>query len=361
MAGKLTLPRRENEPMHELLIQYLAATMPLLVEAAAYVLGGFFAAGLVRALLPDELVARHLGGNSAGAVVKASLLGIPLPLCSCGVIPAAIGLRRQGAGRGPTAAFLVSTPETGVDSIAITWALLDPLMTLLRPLAAFVTATVTGLLINRLPDEAPVEASAVPACGCGTACTAPPARAALESRLRDGLRYAFTELLGDIGGWLLLGIAIAGLLTVLVPPQLLAPLFEQRALSLVIMLLVGIPLYICASASTPIAAALVLKGLSPGAALVFLLAGPATNAATITVVARFWGRRATLVYLASIAVCALALGWLTDQLYLWSGLDISRWVDSAVEVESAWWEHGAALLLVLLIAWTWRLRRRAAE
>jgi hypothetical protein len=344
--------------MLELFIQYPAVTWQILVEAAPYVLGGFFAAGLVRALLPDELVARHLGGNGGGAVVKASLLGIPLPLCSCGVIPAAVGLRRQGAGRGPTAAFLVSTPETGVDSVAITWALLDPLMTVLRPLAAFVTATVTGLLINRLPDETPAQSIAAPACGCSAAGTPAPARPSLTTRLRDGVRYAFTELLGDIGGWLLLGIAIAGLLTVVVPPQLLAPLFEQRLLSLLLMLLVGIPLYICASASTPIAAALVLKGLSPGAALVFLLAGPATNAATITVVARFWGRRATLVYLAAIAGCAVVLGWLTDQLYLWSGVDIGRWVQAASESGSAWWEHAAAVLLVALIAWQhWPLRR----
>jgi uncharacterized protein len=343
--------------MDDLLIQYLAATWLILVEAAPYVLGGFVAAGLVRALLPDELVVRHLGGNSAGAVVKASLLGIPLPLCSCGVIPAAIGLRRQGAGRGPTAAFLVSTPETGVDSVAITWALLDPLMTVLRPLAAFVTATVTGLLINRLPEEPVEPAATAPACGCTDCEAAPAVRPPLATRLRDGVRYAFTELLGDIGGWLLLGIAIAGLLTVLVPPQLLAPLFEQRFLSLLLMLVVGIPLYICASASTPIAAALVLKGLSPGAALVFLLAGPATNAATITVVARFWGRRVTLVYLATIAGCAVALGWLTDQIYRWSGLDIGRWVHAASETAPAWWEHVAAILLVALIVWARRPRR----
>jgi uncharacterized membrane protein YraQ (UPF0718 family) len=344
--------------MDNLLIQYLAATWLILVEAAPYVLGGFAAAGLVRALLPDELVARHLGGNSAGAVVKASLLGVPLPLCSCGVIPAAIGLRRQGAGRGPTAAFLVSTPETGVDSVAITWALLDPLMTVLRPLSAFVTATVTGLLINRLPEEQAEPNVEAPTCGCSSCEAAPPERPLLTARLRDGVRYAFTELLGDIGGWLLLGIAIAGLLTVLVPPQLLAPLFEQRFLSLLLMLVVGIPMYICASASTPIAAALVLKGLSPGAALVFLLAGPATNAATITVVTRFWGRRTTLVYLAAIAGCAVTLGWLTDQLYLWSGVDISHWVHQASEATPAWWEHAVAGLLVALIAWQLWPRQR---
>jgi len=141
----------------------------ILLESSPYMLFGFLAAGLLRAVLPEEAVARHLGENSAGAVLKASLFGIPLPLCSCGVIPAAVGLRKQGASRGAAAAFLVSTPESGVDSIAITWALLDPVMTVVRPLAAFLTATVTGLLINRLPEEAPIPANAAetsePGCG----------------------------------------------------------------------------------------------------------------------------------------------------------------------------------------------------
>lgn len=152
--------------MVEAVAGILRACWEILLESSPYLLGGFLAAGLVKALVPEEAVARQLGKNSLGSVLKASLLGIPLPLCSCGVIPAAVGLRRQGASKGASAAFLVSTPESGVDSIAITWALLDPAMTVLRPLAAFVTATVTGVLINRLPDEAPI-ASAEPPPGCG--------------------------------------------------------------------------------------------------------------------------------------------------------------------------------------------------
>ncbi len=140
----------------------------LLVESAPYVLFGFLAAGLLKAWIPQEFIARHLGDRTTGAVIKASLLGIPLPLCSCGVIPAAVGLRQQGASRGSSAAFLVSTPESGVDSIAITWALLDPLMTIVRPVAAFVTATATGILINLLPEE-PTRPVAPPPedAGCG--------------------------------------------------------------------------------------------------------------------------------------------------------------------------------------------------
>ena len=186
---------------------------------AAAGFAGFLAAGLIKAILPDDAVARHLGGGSLTAVVKASLLGIPLPLCSCGVIPAAIGLRRQGAGRGPSAAFLVSTPESGVDSIAITWALLDPVMTVVRPIAAFITGTLAGILIGLLPEEKTELDRQADACDCADTCcgSAEAQKAPLLPRVIDGTRYAFGELLKDIGGWLLLGVLIAGL------PQILGP------------------------------------------------------------------------------------------------------------------------------------------
>jgi uncharacterized protein len=340
----------------DILLGIVVACWEILREAAPYVLFGFLAAGLLKVFLLEAAIARHLGGNSTMAVLKASLLGIPLPLCSCGVIPAAIALRKQGAGKGPTAAFLISTPESGVDSIAITWALLDPIMTVVRPVAAFLTATFAGLLINRLPDETPVVsaalAAAVPAadsCGCSGSCAAaPPIRPSLGLRLKDGLAYAFGELLGDIGKWLLLGIGIAGVLSYLLPADFFNILGGEFS-SLLIMLLVGIPLYICASASTPVAAAMVLKGLSPGAALVFLLAGPATNIATLTVITRFWGKKATAVYLAAIAFCSLLLGWLVNRLYVYTGADISRWVQGTGEEEPSLWATAAAVLLLVLI------------
>lgn len=340
--------------MTDVLVGILRECWTILLESAPYVLFGFLAAGVLKALLPGDLVSRHLGKSNAASVVKASLFGIPLPLCSCGVIPAAVELRKQGASKGSSAAFLVSVPETGVDSMAITWALLDPLMTVLRPVAAFVTATVTGLLINRLPEE-PLPKSAA-ALACTDACCGKPTadrRPPLGTRLRDGLGYAFGDLLGDIGSWLLLGIAVAGVIAYAVPEDFFARTFANELTSLLVMLVVGIPLYICASASTPVAAALVLKGLSPGAALVFLLAGPATNAATITVVYRFWGRAATIIYLASIAVCSLLLGWLTNRLYAAAGLDILDWVHLGEEHAAGPWEIAAALLLLALLVRCW--------
>jgi hypothetical protein len=325
-------------------LEILESCWNILAEASPYILFGFLAAGILKALIPDSLVARHLGGNSKTSVIKASLFGIPLPLCSCGVIPAAIGLRRQGAGRGASAAFLVSTPESGVDSIAITYALLDPVMTILRPLAAFITATVTGLLINLLPEEPAValeaEPSALPADESAVE------KMSMWQRIRDGIVYAFGGLLKDIGGWLLVGVAVAGLIGYLVPDDLFTFLQGHNFLSMLAMLLIGIPLYICASASTPIAAALILKGISPGAALVFLLAGPATNAATLTLVGRFWGRAATTVYLISIAVCSLALGGLTDLLYSFAGWDIVGQIQAVVEHGPSLFDSLAAILLL---------------
>jgi len=330
-----------------ILIEILEACWNILAEASPYILFGFLAAGILKGLIPDSLVARHLGGNSKRSVIKASLFGIPLPLCSCGVIPAAIGLRRQGAGRGASAAFLVSTPESGVDSIAITYALLDPVMTILRPLAAFVTATVTGLLVNLLPEEVPVFANdPVETSVEGDAVI----KTGVWRRISTGLGYAFGELLKDIGGWLLIGIAVAGLIGYLVPDNLFTFLQGHNFLSMLAMLLFGIPLYICASASTPIAAALILKGISPGAALVFLLAGPATNAATLTLVGRFWGRTATMVYLSSIAICSLVLGAVTDVLYTFAGWDIVGQIQAVVEQGPDLYETVAAFLLLGLWA-----------
>jgi uncharacterized membrane protein YraQ (UPF0718 family) len=186
-------------------------------------------------------------------------------------------------------------------------------------------------------------------------------KAPLPERLVAGVRYAFGELLKDIGSWLLLGVLIAGLVTTLIPDGLLERLFEHQAASLLVMLLVSIPLYMCASASTPIAAALVLKGLSPGAALVFLLAGPATNAATLTVVARFWGRQATLVYLAVIAFCSLVFGWLVNEFYAWAGLDISQWVTPAAGETASWWNTLAAVVLLVLIFRAFWISRKAVS
>ncbi len=346
--------------------EIITAAWQILLDSAPFVLFGFLAAGIIKAFVPDDMVARHLGTKSTGSVLKASLLGVPLPLCSCSVLPTAISLRKQGADKGASAAFLVSTPESGVDSIAITWALLDPLMTVARPIAAFFTATVTGLSINALPDEVTAgpgadaaeedeEEGEAPGYGCGSsACDSSGsddtvAEVSFFRRMMAGIAYAFDDLLSEIGGWLLIGLAVAGVITWLLPADLFAGRPGGEFTSLLLMLVVGIPLYICATASTPIAAALVLKGLSPGAALVFLLAGPATNAATLTVVLKHWGRKATVAYLVSISLCALLLGWLLNRIYAAAGLDITRWVQAREEGSGGLFAIICAVVLLGLI------------
>ncbi len=364
---------------------YLLECWSVLREAAPFVLFGFLFAGLLKALLPDTWMSRHLGGRGPLSVFKAALLGVPLPLCSCGVVPAALGLRRQGAGPGATTAFMISTPETGVDSLAVTWAMIDPLMTLLRPVAAFMTATAAGLAANLLPERllrSPAYAPVATGCGCGGACASssfaiaptpagsahnhahtqtPAARPGLGARLRSGLGEAFGEMLADVGGWLLLGILLAGAISLFLPPDFFASALGGEFTSMLAMLLVGIPMYVCASSSTPIAASLLLKGLSPGAALVFLLSGPATNATTITVMTRSFGPALTGVYVASIAVCSLFFGLLTNRLYAALGFDIHAVLGSVDEVLPAWVEAASALLLLALIARAIVVQRQASR
>jgi hypothetical protein len=344
--------------MLSFIANYAAACWAVLAEAAPWVLLGFAAAGAIHAWVPAESLARHLGGRGPGSVLKAALVGIPLPLCSCGVLPVAASLRKGGAGRGATAAFLVATPETGVDSIAVTWALMDPLMTLLRPVAALATALVAGLAANLLP-EPPAEPAplATPSCN-GGCCSGSCAATAPPSRLGAGLAFLRDELLPDIGKWLLLGVLLAGLITTLVPESSLADLPGGEWGSLLAMLAVAVPLYICATSSTPVAAALVLKGLSPGAALVLLLAGPATNAATIAVVGRILGKAAVPIYVGAIVGCSLALGWAANRLYGLLGLDPAASIRTAAAGLPPALEYASAAALVGLVAWS-LFRKRA--
>ncbi|WP_461208932.1 SO_0444 family Cu/Zn efflux transporter [Desulfocurvus sp. DL9XJH121] len=333
---------------------FLLQTWILLNEAAPWVLLGFLVAGLIKALVPDDFIAKHLGKPGMGSVLKASALGVPIPLCSCGVVPAAAGLRRQGAGKGATAAFMISTPETGADSMAVTWALLDPVMTVVRPVAAFITAMAAGAAINLWADKdksgneelnQPVQSC----CGGNCSCDSAPAAPSLGARLRGGLEHAFGDMLQDIGRWLILGLILAGAVSAFVPDDFFHVWLGNEWASLGVMLLAGIPLYICATSSTPIAATMALKGLSPGAALVFLLAGPATNAATVAVASRILGKRATAIYVAAIALCSLGLGWLVNRLYAALGLDVTAWVLGADQEAVTWFSMACSVLLLALI------------
>jgi hypothetical protein len=342
-----------------LVTQIFIESWRLLQAASVYVLFGVLVAGLLHIFLNPASVATHLGRGKFWPVFKAALIGIPLPLCSCGVLPAAAAFKRQGANNGATTAFLISTPESGVDSIAMTYALLDPIMTVARPVAAFLTAITAGIFTN-LFDRRPTGLAAVPdlSCPVDNCCDGVDCRPADHKKhhswgvkIKAGWRYAFIELWGDIAVWFLGGVLLAGLIGALVPPDMLTRYLGGGLGSMLIMLAVGIPLYICATASTPIAAALILKGVSPGAALVFLLAGPATNMTSLTVLLKILGKRAAFIYLGSIAVCTLLFGLAVDQVYSWTGISIQATAGQAAEWMPYWLQTLGALLLLLISVW----------
>ena len=267
-----------------------------------------------------------------------------------------MSLRKQGASNGATTAFLISTPESGVDSISITYALLDPLMTVARPLAAFFTAAVAGISENLLDRKKEVNRItpdlSCPVDGC---CSGDDCDPEIHSRhhsflekIKAGIGYAFGELWEDIAKWFLFGLLLAGLITVIIPDDVFSRYLGPGLPAMLLMLIVGIPLYICATASTPIAAALILKGVSPGAALVFLLAGPATNMASLTVLVGTLGKRATVIYLSSIAFCSVLFGLIVDQIYASWGISAQAIVGQASEVIPMWAQWAGALSVLLL-------------
>jgi hypothetical protein len=359
------------DSIFSLIYGILAESWELLEEAAPYLFLGFAVAGLLHALVPDEKILKYLG-KSAGkfrSAFNASLIGIPLPLCSCGVVPTALSLKNRGATKGATLSFLISTPETGVDSIAITYALLDPIMTVFRPIASMTTALFTGVAENvigesigerkaskktLLPsDSGSIALMQAPSCSdsscsCNSGATTVK-DAPVLTKIKESLRYSFVELLGDISGWLIVGILVAGAISFAIPDEVVGDYLGGGVFSMLLMLVVGIPLYICATASTPLAAALVAKGMSPGTAFVFLLAGPATNAATITMVTKFLGKRSAAIYLSMIAVCSLAFGLLLDTIYFRLGIEASSIAGSTSEVLAPWIKTGFALLLIPFI------------
>ncbi len=357
------------------LSEWLAAMWMILRESGPFLFIGFTLAGLIKVFVPADKVLRHLGRDDFRSVFISSCAGVPIPLCSCSVIPTATALRRSGASKGATTSFLISTPETGVDSIGMTWAVMDPLMTFARPIAALLTALGAGSLVNLLvrrgwDDHGAEEAAAsAPCCVCGGASPAeartagasavvgagdaPGSKDARPQRsVKEVLRYSFGTLMADLTPWFIIGFVLSGLIMVCVPDDFLTGVLPAgwTWLSMLAMLVIGIPMYICATASTPVAAALVAKGLDPGAALVLLLAGPATNVATFFVVKNLLGRRVLFVYLGTIAVVSLALGGLLNGIY--SAFDIEPLMSLVNGAESSFMAVvrvicGAALGLLL--------------
>lgn len=416
---------------------FLQNLLDLLLEAAPWLVLGFTLGGLIKALIPTAFLQKHLSGNNLSSVSKAAVLGAPLPLCSCGVIPVALGLRQAGASKPATTSFLVATPETGIDSISVTYALLGPFMAIVRPIAALSSALVSGLLIilfdqeksSKNPDQSkaatssccsePTEKAVVavqtsccssteaekPVSTCcsstqsdvnsskaeeqsttccssvkeevsssccsseveqqessccsstqeeetSSCCSSQPEKAEQTwvQKATSGVQYAFTNLLDDIIVWLMIGMLFAALANTFLPADFLAQ-WGQGLIAMIIMVFAGIPMYICATASTPVAAGLMMAGVSPGVALVLMLTGPATNISTLGVIQREMGKRTMVLYLIGVVATAIT-----------AGLIVNALVDAfGINIQAEMGEHGMAALwlqwLSLILLAGFALRR----
>ena len=405
------------------MFDFLNNLLELCLEAAPWLVLGLVIGGLIKSLIPTRLMQKHLSGSGFSSVIKAALFGAPLPLCSCGVIPAALSLRRAGASKPATVSFLVSTPETGIDSVSISYALLGPFMAVVRPIAAITSAIVAGMLVGRSEETEALVAKPITAeascCsskgqvaeesgGCGsekapvldeasccssdlkkvdenTCCSTESEKSVVEDGISccstqpsttteeesnsccssssdsteksqtkplgilksswDGIVYSFTDLFDKVLFWLVIGLVFAALVKTFVPVTFLAE-WGSGLPAMLLMLIVGIPMYVCATASTPIAAGLLLSGVSPGVAMVYLMAGPATNISTLGVIGKELGRRSLMAYLAGVGVVALLTGFVVDYLVeLWN-VDVQAQIAHSHEMVPSVIAWGALLILL---------------
>ncbi|MBN1754990.1 SO_0444 family Cu/Zn efflux transporter [bacterium] len=299
----------------------LEATVQLFNEMAFYLLLGFFFAGVIHIIFPSGLIYKHLGKANVCSIVKASLIGIPLPLCSCGVLPMAISLRKQGASKASVLSFLISTPTSGVDSIMATYSLLGLVFTIFRIVGSFITAFVAGIAtLLFIPKE---EIDEEPVCvdnSCAVCGSEEPHHHTLWEKISGIIKYGFWDLLEDSGKWVFIGVIVGGIITFLIPASLFERYLDNQFLSMLVMLFIGIPIYVCATGSIPIVAALLMKGLSPGAGFVFLLTGPATNATSLTILVKYLGKKTVLLYLIILILCGILLGYALNITWDFAGL-----------------------------------------
>jgi len=339
--------------------RYFSETWALYVEMAPYLLLGFTLAGVLHAFVPRKAIGRHLGGENLISAFKAAVLGVPMPLCSCGVIPTGVGLRKRGASRAATVSFLISTPQTGVDSILVTYGFFGWVLAVFRPIAAFISGVLGGLAVLLVKPGAREEEWMKHHLHSEDALAEAEERKTLGEKLASGYHFAFKELLGDIAFWLIVGIMLAGVISTAIPDDFFAGNFGGGMGAMLVMMLIGLPLYVCSTASVPIAAVLMTKGISAGAAFVFLMTGPATNAATMLVIARALGTRVLTVYLVSIAGFALLFGLGLDYLLANTGLTINM-PAHLHEHGPSWWQWAAVAVLSFFILrhYFYKLKRR---
>jgi len=297
----------------ELVLEFVDNFSVLLNAMSIYIIIGLLFAGILKQLVPDTFVSQHLGNDSIGSVVKATLFGIPLPVCSCSVIPLAQGLRKEGASKGAVQSFLISTPITGVDSILATYSLFGFVFTTFRVISSIIIAISVGLVQNFIQKDddqkvEPLQSS----CGCTSNCEAPEKK---KFSFIKALKYGYGTLFEDMAKALLIGLILGTLFVTFTPKEYAQILFENQLLTYVVVMLFAMPLYTCATASLPIAAAFLLQGMSAGAVFIFLTAGPATSAVTMSVVYKMLGKTSLIVYIIVIALLAFAFGYMYDSVF----------------------------------------------
>ncbi len=284
----------------EILIKYWNGISSLFLEMSPFLMLGFLISGLLYIIISKETITNNLGKPGALSVIKAAIFGVPMPLCSCGVIPVAASLYKRGASKGATLSFLISTPQTGVDSILITYGMLGPVFAMTRPVIALITGVIGGLFTEQINSEDYTTS-------IKTNHKHP------KKTLKDAIKYAFISLPQDIAGPLIKGILMAGLITLLIPDNFFQDYGITGWSAMILMAVLSIPMYICATASVPIAAGLISSGIEPGAAFVFLMAGPATNIATISVIINTLGKKIVYIYLSTIFTCSIISGALINK------------------------------------------------
>ena len=287
------------------IFSFIGEMWNLCTDMAPYLLLGMFVSGLISVFIDSSIIYRHIGFKNLSSILKSTLFGIPLPLCSCGVIPVAATLRESGASKGSTVSFLVSTPQTGVDSIFLTYGMLGPIFALFRPLAALFSGVFSGMVINKIDDDNHNHLS--------NENLEKKENQPFNQRIINGMRYGFISLPSDIFVPFSQGLVVAAAIALIIPPDFIASHFASNIyIQFLMMLIISIPIYVCATASIPIAVALMAKGVSPGAAFVFLMAGPATNASSIAVIKNILGKKTLFLYLSLIGFTAILFGFLLD-------------------------------------------------
>ena len=340
-------------------------SLEIYLEMAPYLIFGFLLAGLAYAYLPPDFVRDKLGEKSVASVLKGALYGIPLPLCSCSTLPMAVSMSRQGASVGAVGSFLISTPQTGVDSIVVTWSILGPLFAIFRAVAAFISGVVGGIVLDffhKEPDEDGIDIrhnEKCCTCSCDGGCSDHESNEH-ASRFQLFMVYGLRELPEEIGGPLIVGILIGGLIEAAIPQGLIETALGTGVKGLFLAMVIGIPMYVCATSSVPIALAFLLKGASPGAAFVFLMTGPVTNTAQLSAIYSVFGRRNLIVYLAIVCISSFFFGTLLDQIMGPWDLTTDLGKDEVIP----YWVNlvsGVILSVLILFAFYEKMRHRSKK